>query len=132
MSQAGYPRHRCQLGIGYDMTAALVASPENHVIMGCRNYERGTRALCSSYTPSLTRALSAFSRWTLPTTRASAWPWTSSRPEFGVVLTCSSNNAGIVMRNFADRRSEILDTLNTTRSGHLVLPKPCAAAAKIN
>ncbi|EFY92448.1 hypothetical protein J3458_019656 [Metarhizium acridum] len=105
-------------GIGYDMTAALVASPENHVIMGCRNYERGTRALQQLHAQPHAGSLSLL-EVDITDDQSIGLAVDKLTAEFGVVDVLV-NNAGIVMRNFADRRSEILDTLNTNSVGHLV------------
>ncbi|KAK9440232.1 short chain dehydrogenase [Metarhizium brunneum] len=105
-------------GIGYDMTAALVASPENHVIMGCRNYERGTRALQQLHAQPHAGSLSLL-EVDITDDQSIGLAVDKLAAEYAVVDVLI-NNAGVVMRNFPDRRSEILDTMNTNSVAHLV------------
>ncbi|KHO00252.1 short chain dehydrogenase [Metarhizium album ARSEF 1941] len=105
-------------GIGYDLSAALVESPENHVIMGCRNYERGARALQRLQAQPHAGSLSLL-EVDITDDQSIGLAVEKLTFEFGVVDVLV-NNAGAVMRNFPDRRSEILDTINTNSVGHLV------------
>lgn len=106
-------------GIGHDLTAALALSPKNHVIMGCRNYGRGATALQQLHLRIPTGSLSLL-ELDITDDQSITMAVEKLTVEFGVIDVLV-NNAGTVMRNFADRRSEILDTMNTNSVGHLVL-----------
>ncbi|OWT43009.1 short chain dehydrogenase [Pochonia chlamydosporia 170] len=111
-------------GIGYDLTAALAASPGNHVIMGCRNYERAARVLQQLHILGHAGTLSLL-EVDITDDQSISQAVEKLTADFGVIDVLV-NNAGIVMRNFPDRRSEILDTMNTNSVGHLVLTEALA------
>jgi NAD(P)-dependent dehydrogenase (short-subunit alcohol dehydrogenase family) len=87
--------------------------------MGCRNYERGARAVQQLHIQS---HAGSFSLLELDITDDQSIGLAVDKltAEHGVVDVLI-NNAGVVMRNFPDRRSEILDTMNTNSVGHLIL-----------
>ncbi|TWU71477.1 hypothetical protein ED733_000174 [Metarhizium rileyi] len=86
--------------------------------MGCRNYERGARALQQLHLQLHAGSLSLL-EVDIIDDQSISLAVDKLTVEVGVVDVLI-NNAGIVMRNFPDRRSEILDTMNTNSVGHLV------------
>ncbi|KND93727.1 (+)-neomenthol dehydrogenase [Tolypocladium ophioglossoides CBS 100239] len=107
-------------GIGYDTSyAAAAASPSNHVIMGCRSLAKGAKALeeLQARKPAGTLSLLELDVTNDSTIKAAV---DKISADFGV-LDALVNNAGIYIRDAQDRRSEILDTLNTNTVGPLVL-----------
>ncbi|KAK1996223.1 short chain dehydrogenase [Colletotrichum falcatum] len=107
-------------GIGYDTSVALVsASPDNHVIVGSRNKERGIKAVedIRARNPAGTVSLLHLDITSDDSIKAAVDSLTA---EFGV-LDVLVNNAGIVVMQPKDRRSELLDTFNTNAASALIL-----------
>ncbi|KAK1976400.1 short chain dehydrogenase [Colletotrichum cereale] len=107
-------------GIGYDTSVALAsASPDNHVIIGSRSQERGTKAVedLRARNPAGTVSLLQLDITSDDSITAAVESLTA---EFGV-LDVLVNNAGIVVTQPKDRRSELLETFNTNAAGTLIL-----------
>ncbi|KAK2009609.1 short chain dehydrogenase [Colletotrichum eremochloae] len=107
-------------GIGYDTSVALAsASPNNHVIIGSRSQERGAKAVedIRARNPAGTVSLLQLDVTSDDSIKAAVDSLTA---EFGV-LDVLVNNAGIVITQPKDRRSELLDTFNTNAAGALIL-----------
>ncbi|PHH84634.1 hypothetical protein CDD83_1625 [Cordyceps sp. RAO-2017] len=107
-------------GIGYDSSYAVAAaSASNHVIMGCRNLDKGAKALEELRARKPAGTLSLLE---LDVTRDASIAAAAERIEadFGV-LDVLVNNAGICLQGAADRRTEMAQTLDANTIGPLVL-----------
>ncbi|GKT55265.1 short-chain dehydrogenase [Colletotrichum tofieldiae] len=107
-------------GIGYDTSVALAsASPENHVIVGARSQERGAKAVedLRARNPAGTVSLLQLDITSDDSIKAAVENITA---EFGV-LDVLVNNAGMIVMQPKDRRSELLDTFNTNVASTLIL-----------
>ena len=95
------------------------ASPSNHVIMGCRSLAKGSKALeeLQARKPAGTLSLLELDIDNDGGIKAAA---DKISADFGV-LDGLVNNAGVIVRGAKDRRSEIIDTLNTNSASPLVL-----------
>ncbi|EXF74300.1 short chain dehydrogenase [Colletotrichum fioriniae PJ7] len=107
-------------GIGFDSAWALVsASPDNHVVLGSRSAERGAKAVEDLQTrkPAGTVSLLQLDITSDDSIKAAVEKLTA---DFGV-LDVLVNNAGIVIMQPKDRRSELIDTFNTNAASALLL-----------
>ncbi|GKT83114.1 short-chain dehydrogenase [Colletotrichum tofieldiae] len=107
-------------GIGYDTSVALAsASPENHVIVGARSQERGAKAVedLRARNPAGTVSLLQLDITSNDSIKAAVENITA---EFGV-LDVLVNNAGMIVMQPKDRRSELLETFNTNVASTLIL-----------
>ncbi|GJC83968.1 short-chain dehydrogenase/reductase tropE [Colletotrichum liriopes] len=107
-------------GIGYDTSVALAsATPENHVIVGARSQERGAKAVedLRARNPAGTVSLLQLDITSDDSIKAAVENITA---EFGV-LDVLVNNAGIIVMQPKDRRSELLETFNTNVASTLIL-----------
>ncbi|KZL85173.1 short chain dehydrogenase [Colletotrichum incanum] len=107
-------------GIGYDTSVALAsASPQNHVIIGARSQERGAKAVeeLRARNPAGTVSLLQLDITSDDSIKAAVEKITA---EFGL-LDVLVNNAGMIIMQPKDRRSELLETFNTNVASTLIL-----------
>ncbi|OHE96959.1 short chain dehydrogenase [Colletotrichum orchidophilum] len=107
-------------GIGFDSAWALAsASPDNHVVVGSRSQERGVKAVedLQARKPAGIVSLLQLDITSDDSIKAAAEKLTA---DFGV-LDVLVNNAGIVITQPKDRRSELVDTFNTNAASPLLL-----------
>ncbi|KXH67088.1 short chain dehydrogenase [Colletotrichum salicis] len=107
-------------GIGFDSTWALVsASPDNHVVVGSRSAERGAKAVedLQARKPAGTVSLLELDITSDDSIKAAVEKLTADFDVLDVLV----NNAGIVITQPKDRRSELIDTFNTNAASALLL-----------
>ncbi|KAI8168140.1 Short-chain dehydrogenase/reductase tropE [Colletotrichum sp. SAR 10_70] len=107
-------------GIGFESAATIAAASANyHVIIGSRNPERGAKALEELQAKSPVGTLSLL---VLDITSDESIKAASEKiaADFGV-LDVLINNAGMIVTNPKDRRSELVETFNTNAASPLVL-----------
>ncbi|KAK2021243.1 short chain dehydrogenase [Colletotrichum zoysiae] len=116
-------------GIGYATSLALAsASPDNHVIVGSRSQERGIKAVeeIRARNPAGTVSLLQLDITSDDAIKAAVDTLTA---EFGV-LDVLVNNAGTVITQPKDRRSELVDTFNINTASALILAESLAPLLK--
>ncbi|KAF2453906.1 hypothetical protein BDY21DRAFT_387821 [Lineolata rhizophorae] len=107
-------------GVGYETSYTLAdASPNNHVIMGCRNTTKGAKALeeIQARKPAGTLSMLEVDISNDDSINAAAQKMAA---DFGV-LDVLVNNAGIYIEDKRDRRTDLLETFNTNAAGPVVL-----------
>jgi len=107
-------------GIGYDSSYTLAAaSPNTHVIMGCRSLAKGAQALSEIQARNPAGTLSLL-KLDVDSDASIAAAAEKIAADHGV-LDVLVNNAGIVVLHPKNRRSELLDTYNTNAASALLL-----------
>ncbi|KAF9879168.1 hypothetical protein CkaCkLH20_03401 [Colletotrichum karsti] len=107
-------------GIGFESASALAAaSPDHHIILGCRNPDRGAQALeeLRALNPAGTLSVLNLDITSDDSIQAVAEKITT---DYGV-LDVLVNNAGIIVMDPKSRRSELVDTFNTNAASPLIL-----------